>query len=559
MQISRSFQKDMDKQKSEHKARIEKEKSKIRAENAKRQRQRTKSASPVKLSPAGSASSRDSSARSPTPSGSSSSSRSRNNTAIGAFLSPARSTASEQDEEMGQDAQILLAAFREHNPRLATPQYVQKLLTNFQKKGQGESDEAKREGGFRPIGWSVHFPHPAAVDQNVDQNVEGRDPLWAGQQGGDWREVMYTEIGASLGVDPREYWQALTPRSAAEAKAKARTGSNAWFSARIRAGESYELNLTSGHKGQPKVDIGQMLAEEAAAVAARMWGTASLGLDESFGSIDEGMSQTRQVENDSRQPPSPVKRGFPALETTFEAYTTTAANRQHQQKLAPTPGLRLDPSEPEPVHVPAPEPEPELDDVAVLIAFYKDREPEFANPQKAAKILRAYRKKAEKAGASDRWREIMYAAIAEQRGEDPREHWKRVAGGRGDATTAASPKVVAVVAKDPRLLRVQPPQRQPRQRKHRSGRKLAVAKPDITVAGAETMDPNAADIQAAIALAEAACAGLVVPIIAQITAGGDAPIEAAPGAVAVNLTGAEEQAEEEYEDDFEGSEDESHE
>ena len=64
-------------------------------------------------------------------------------------------------------------------------------------------------------------------------------------------------------------------------------------------------------------------------------------------------------------------------------------------------------------------------DAQILLAFYKVHEPAYANRKKTEKVLRAYQRKARKqAGATGDacdWRELMYSAIAAQRGYDPRQ------------------------------------------------------------------------------------------------------------------------------------------
>ena len=48
-------------------------------------------------------------------------------------------------------------------------------------------------------------------------------------------------------------------------------------------------------------------------------------------------------------------------------------------------------------------------DRAILLAFYQHEEPQSATPEKVAKVIRSFQKKAEKAGGGD-WREPMYSA-----------------------------------------------------------------------------------------------------------------------------------------------------
>jgi hypothetical protein len=109
-------------------------------------------------------------------------------------------------------------------------------------------------------------------------------------------------------------------------------------------------------------------------------------------------------------------------------------------------------------------------DVQVLLAFYHVHEQSYATRHKVEKVLRAYqrkaRKKASKDGVECDWRDLMYAAIASQRGEDPRVHWER----------AASDGVVAATGttsddsrqhhrtSDLRTARARPPRTQPPRR-----------------------------------------------------------------------------------------------
>ena len=69
----------------------------------------------------------------------------------------------------------------------------------------------------------------------------------------------------------------------------------------------------------------------------------------------------------------------------------------------------------------------EEDDIAVdietLLVYYEAQEPEYATEEKVHKVIRSFKKKAKKIEGGD-WREMMYAAFAEQRGVDPREHYR---------------------------------------------------------------------------------------------------------------------------------------
>eukprot|EP01048_Picozoa_sp_COSAG05_P018512 COSAG05_NODE_2721_length_2727_cov_76.050228_1_plen_275_part_00 len=81
----------------------------------------------------------------------------------------------------------------------------------------------------------------------------------------------------------------------------------------------------------------------------------------------------------------------------------------------------------EPAPAPAPTGEwgrPDGEDEQVLLQFYSDFEPEFANLLKVQKIMKTFQRKAAKTGAD--WREWMYSDLKSKRGVDPREH---VAGG----------------------------------------------------------------------------------------------------------------------------------
>eukprot|EP01043_Picozoa_sp_COSAG02_P043206 COSAG02_NODE_3743_length_6299_cov_27.086452_2_plen_214_part_00 len=88
--------------------------------------------------------------------------------------------------------------------------------------------------------------------------------------------------------------------------------------------------------------------------------------------------------------------------------------------------------------------------VALLLQFYADIEPEYANVAKVQKIIGSFQRKAAKAGAAD-WREAMYTDIAKKHGIDPREHVAAQSGslassggGRGDGEGAAHAALLAV-------------------------------------------------------------------------------------------------------------------
>lgn len=59
-------------------------------------------------------------------------------------------------------------------------------------------------------------------------------------------------------------------------------------------------------------------------------------------------------------------------------------------------------------------------DADLLLRFYADIEPEYANRAKVQKIISAFQRKAAKTGAD--WREWMYTDMANKRGIDPREY-----------------------------------------------------------------------------------------------------------------------------------------
>ena len=56
----------------------------------------------------------------------------------------------------------------------------------------------------------------------------------------------------------------------------------------------------------------------------------------------------------------------------------------------------------------------------MLLRFYADVEPEYAQRPKVQKIIRSFQRKAAKTGAD--WREWMYTDMAKKRGIDPREY-----------------------------------------------------------------------------------------------------------------------------------------
>lgn len=62
-------------------------------------------------------------------------------------------------------------------------------------------------------------------------------------------------------------------------------------------------------------------------------------------------------------------------------------------------------------------------DVETLLVYYEAQEPEYATEEKVNKVIRSFKKKAKKVEGAD-WREMMYAAFTEQRGIDPREHYR---------------------------------------------------------------------------------------------------------------------------------------
>jgi hypothetical protein len=68
----------------------------------------------------------------------------------------------------------------------------------------------------------------------------------------------------------------------------------------------------------------------------------------------------------------------------------------------------------------------DADDAAILMGYYQQFEPAFATPTKIHKIIRTYRKKQELGQPLGSWKERMYAAFLQQRGHDPRTHWKEL-------------------------------------------------------------------------------------------------------------------------------------
>ena len=69
-----------------------------------------------------------------------------------------------------------------------------------------------------------------------------------------------------------------------------------------------------------------------------------------------------------------------------------------------------------------------LDDAAVLITFYRAHEPALATQAQYEKISRGFKKKAAKMAAHGKdadWRELMYAAFAQQIGVDPRDFYRQ--------------------------------------------------------------------------------------------------------------------------------------
>ena len=79
------------------------------------------------------------------------------------------------------------------------------------------------------------------------------------------------------------------------------------------------------------------------------------------------------------------------------------------------------------------------DDVALLLRFYTDVQPEYATRAKVEKIIWAFQRKAGKTGAD--WREWMYTDMTKKRGIDPREYVAAqsggAAGGHGVGLSAA--------------------------------------------------------------------------------------------------------------------------
>ena len=190
-----------------------------------------------------------------------------------------------------------------------------------------------------------------------------------------------------------------------------------WKELTPRKAAQAKATTAEAARGGKNRDIGQRLAEEAAEAAVKRWG-ASLQLD-------------------------------------------TSLDKEEQQGFAsPLPNQLRDCDSSSPQASTNPDGDEDVT-VRILESFYSKHEPEFANTVKIKKIMRAYRRKAEKKGQQEQWRELMFGAIAEQRGEDPREHWRQQTASANDQRDDAQP--VAPLAKDPRLVRLRPA-RKPRTR-----------------------------------------------------------------------------------------------
>ena len=136
-----------------------------------------------------------------------------------------------------------------------------------------------------------------------------------------------------------------------------------------------------------------------------------------------------------------------------------------------------------PQPAPAPQPDewerPDEEDEQILLRFYTDVEPEFANPLRVQKIIKSFQRKAARTGAD--WREWMYSDMLSKRGIDPREH---VAGSVGtaqpDAELDRAPPAV-VARPDPRALLRSRDRRPDRRRTPGSGGRAAQHPQDLAL------------------------------------------------------------------------------
>ena len=84
----------------------------------------------------------------------------------------------------------------------------------------------------------------------------------------------------------------------------------------------------------------------------------------------------------------------------------------------------------------------EPSDEDVLVSFYAKHEPDLAKLEKVVKITSSFQRKASEKGGD--WREMMYAAMKKQRGEDPRTVYKESqAAGAGGAAPRHRPPAAA--------------------------------------------------------------------------------------------------------------------
>jgi hypothetical protein len=60
----------------------------------------------------------------------------------------------------------------------------------------------------------------------------------------------------------------------------------------------------------------------------------------------------------------------------------------------------------------------------LLMSFYEEKHPEYANDDKISRIVRSFQAKAKKPGAKDTWWGMMWAAY-KKKGAEPQEDWKK--------------------------------------------------------------------------------------------------------------------------------------
>jgi hypothetical protein len=304
---------------------------------------------------------------------------------------------------------------------------------------------------------------------------------------------MYDAIAQQRGEDPREYWRRVGSANATAAAAVTRTDS--------ATDEAPVVSVaSSGLSKDPRLMRERPPVRKPRTRKQR----SKRHLLEATTSLEVNLKPDREGQDAARQ-----------CEDCFE-----------DDDILSTDGYGEADSEPES----EPEPEPEPDDAQILIEFYREREPEFANPKKAAKILRAYQKKAAKAGQAAQWRGAMYDAIAQQRGEDPREYWRRVGSANATAAAVDAEAEAEAEAKSTVL-------------------GLATPQPVVTVA--------AAAIEALVLLATVAEPAMAEPTMAAAVATvvTEQVHEAATGAAVPAAEAEAEDTEDQYEDDFEDDDD----